>query len=258
MGKLELSHFGEKPNNKAGRRGVPKRDEASAQRFGSLVEGNPFRIAGEEVRRNRRRNLRGREKVKNNTSSPVLQSRQTNERSSTPVDKQIISRRVRNTVPDLNINEDSVFPELSVISNCETRDKPIAAKYDHTPAAQNSWSKSGKDVITAAAPSKPSLLNPNSAIGPIKPGWARLSKNGCEYGPRSEHYERLLQIQHQTTSIIHREFFAKTARMMNDSYDNDRYEGGFFSDDEGMSDYDDNDYDARNNSDDDDDSDDDY
>jgi hypothetical protein len=255
MGKLELSHFSERPEKKTSRRGVPKRDEASAERFGSLVEGNPFKIAGEEVRRNRRRNLRGRDNTKSNSGSPILQSRTEIDRSRGVTTNHIVSKRVRNTLPELNINEESVFPELSV--NVDTRDIPIAAKYDHTPAAQNSWSKSGKDIITNAVPSKAKPSTDITVLGPIKPGWVRLSKNGCEYGPRSEHYERLLELQQQTNHIIHREFFARNSRIMNDGYNDDRYDGGFFSDDDTMCDCDDNDYDAKN-SDDDDGSDDEY
>ena len=269
MGKLELSHFTEKPSKKSSRRSAPKREEAAAnaERFGSLAEGNPFKVAGEEARRNRRRNNRGRNNVQESAddkvSSPVIRSRAMNERSSTPVDKQIISRRLRNTVPDLKLGEESVFPELASSTNTNDPDIPVAAKDSPTPAAQtatnNTWSRSGKDVITSATSSKVKTPTDSVSLGPVRPGWVRISRNGYEYGPRSENYERLLELQQQTIQFIHREFFAKTARMMNDGCEIDRYDGGFFSDDEGMSDCDDADYDARNNSDDDDDdSDDDY
>jgi hypothetical protein len=154
----------------------------------------------------------------------------------------------------LHIDEESVFPELG--ANTGNQDEPIAAKETPTPAAQstiNKWSRSGRDIIKSTASGKVSSPDPNAAVGPVRPGWVRISRNGYEYGPRSEHYERLSQLQQQTTSIIHREFFAKNSRMMND--EDDRYDGGFFSDDDTMSDCDDIDYDARNNSDDDDDSD---
>jgi hypothetical protein len=176
-------------------------------------------------------------------------------------DNQIVSRRLRNTIPDLKIDEESVFPELASSTNANDPDTPIAAKDAPTPASQatsNTWSRSGKDVITSATPSKVNTPTDSVSFGPVRPGWVRISRNGCEYGPRSENYERLLELQQQTIQFIHREFFAKTARMMNDSYEIDRCDGGFFSDDEGMSDCDDVDYDARNNSDDDDDSEDDY
>ena len=265
MGKLELSHFSERPEKKASRRGTPKREEAAnAERFGSLVEGNPFKIAGEEVRRNRRRNARTRNSAQENNnskvSSPILQSRINTPRLQphVPAENQIISRRVRNTVPDLHIDEDSVFPELG--ANIGNQHEPIAAKETPTPAAQstsNKWSKSGKDVIKSASSSKVKSPTDSVSLGPVRPGWVRISRNGYEYGPRSEHYERLLLLQQQTTHIIHREFFARSSRMMNDGYDDDRYDGGFFSDDDAGSDYEDIDYDARN-SDDDGDSDDDY
>lgn len=266
MGKLELSHFTEKPAKKPSRRSSQKREEAAAtaQRFGSLVEGNPFKIAGEESRRNRRRNPRTRGNVKENTNSktnsPLLRS---NERSSSLPDNQIVSRRLRNTIPDLKIDEESVFPELAGKASINDPDTPVTAKDTPTPAAQtatnNTWSRSGKDVITSTTSSKVKSPTDSVSLGPVRPGWVRLSANGCEYGPRSENYERLLELQQQTIQFVHREFFAKTARMMNDGYEIDRCEGNFFSDDEGMSDCDDADYDARNNSDDDDDdSEDDY
>jgi hypothetical protein len=228
------------------------------------VAGNPFKIAGEEVRRNRRRNARTRSSVQDNNnskvSSPILQSRINTPhlKPHVPVDNQIISRRARNTAPDLHIDEASVFPELG--ANSGNKDEPIAAKEAPTPAAQipnNKWSKSGKDVITSASSSKVKSPTDSVPLGPVRPGWVRISRDGYEYGPRSEHYERLLQLQQQTTYIIHREFFAKASRMMNDGYEDDCYDGGFFSDDDAGSDYEDIDYDAKN-SDDDGDSDDDY
>lgn len=264
MGKLELSHFTDKPAKKPSRRSGQKREEAAAtaQRFGSLVEGNPFKIAGEESRRNRRRNPRTRGNVKENTNSktnsPLLRSEH---RLSSLPDNQIVSRRLRNTIPDLKIDEESVFPELASSTNANDSDTLVAAKDTPTSASQatsNTWTRSGKDVITSATSSKVKSPTDSVSLGPVRPGWVRLSVSGCEYGPRSENYERLLELQQQTIQFIHREFFAKTARMMNDSYEIDRCEGSFFSDDEGMSDCDDVDYDARNNSDDDDDSEDDY
>ena len=261
MGKLELSHFADKSIKKVDRRNSPKKDEATIERFGSLVEGNPFKVAGEEVRRNRRRNVRARKSTQENSrskvSSPLLQSKQNTERPNIPIDNQIISNRVRHTIPDLKIDEESVFPDLG--SNISNQDTPIAAKEIPTPAANstnNMWSRSAKDIIKTAAPSKINSPNASADLGPVRPGWVRISKNGYEYGPRSEHYERLLELQQQTIQVIHREFFARNSRMMSDGYNDDRYDG-FFSDDDAASDYDDIDYDAKN-SDDDYDSDDDY
>lgn len=263
MGKLELSHFTEKPAKKLARRNPPKRDEAAnAERFGSLVEGNPFKIAGDEVRRNRRRNARGRGNARDisstKSSSPLLRGNRGNARTPPPPpDNHIVSMRMRDAVPDLKIDEKTAFPELA--TNTSNQDTPVAAKDTPTPAAQaanNTWSRNGKDVITTTTHVKPPAPSAGATVGPIRPGWIRLSRNGCEYGPRSEHYERLLQLQQQTTYVIHREFFAKTSRMMNDGYEDDRYDGGFFSDD-ATSECDDYDQDTRNNSDDDD-SDDDY
>lgn len=255
MGKLELSHFADKPTKRPARRGPPKRDEvATTERFGSLVEGNPFKTAGEEVRRNRRRNTRGRinaqEKSNIKSSSPLLRSYRGNERLPSS-DNQIISRRMRNTVPDLKIDEETIFPELG--NNASNQETPIAAKGVPAPAARdtdNPWLRNGKDVVTAAAPVKATTPTNSDTIGPIRPGWVRLSRNGCEYGPKSENYGRLLELQQQTMYVIHREFFARNHRMMNDGYDDEGCDGGFFSDDETMSDCDYNDY--YENSDDDD------
>lgn len=294
MGKLKLSHIAEDMKGDSNRRRSrvkPKTDETTGSqsqsqpqsqsqsqpkprsrsqpqpqpqpsRFGSLMEGNPFKVAGEEVRRRKRRVA-----AKSNTgvcenraepTNPVSTddihiSRRTDEPGS-----QIKSKHSRQRVTQLDLKEDTLFPELNVIiptPSVHQQSKSQPHPQPHTDG-RGCWERSGIDVINMSKQPKESTSESSkSRLEPVRPGWVRLSKDGCEYGPRSENYERIMELQMQTRYMLHREFYARSRRMMSDGYDvygDDKYGNTAMSDDEMKSDCGDFDCDGRGSDDDDD------
>lgn len=251
MGKLELSHFAEKPTRRTNRRST---GEGSSARFGSLVErnGNPFRVAGEDVRRNRNRNRnsdgnrRSDADGEDTRPAPAENQIHTTPQARTQSDSRFVSRHARRAVPVVDITEESSFPGLS----------DAAPQTTDVTTPGNGWERSGKDVVTGTKTSKVSSPAANTGLEPVRPGWVRLSADGCEYGPPSENYERILALQRRTKYVIFHEFFARSRRVTDDDYVEERYEGYAMSDDE---DDDQSDDDGKNRSDgEDDQSDDDY
>lgn len=194
-----------------------RESETRSSRFESLMEGaaaNPFRGPVERSRRPTTQNNERRQPAPEPTPAPEPEQetrRQPSSRSG------IRSRDARSgTHPSrpvsVDINETTVFPEL-IGNTCSINPNANAGH----------WQRSGLDILNGITheDTKPNnATDGDHCASDIKPGWARISIHGIEYGPRSDRYEMVRATSLRTNRIIHREMFARSNRIYADNIDN--------------------------------------
>ena len=127
----------------------------------------------------------------------------------------------------MDLKGDESFPELT---NVQQR------------VGGGCWERAGVDIVTSTSSSRSPVVKADTEA--VRPGWVRVSRNGIEYGPRSENYDRVLETQRRTAYIIHQEFFNRNKRIARDNLELYGEDETVFSDDEGYDDDDDGDDDA--------------
>lgn len=223
MGKLQLNHFNTNSQSsfRTSRRGGNSQHQDQSQtqgqtqnRFGALVGDNPFRAhrtstnaraSTTENVRPRRASIRNSNGLQTPANTHTIRSRES-------------VRPVRQTV---DINETSLFPSLQ--ANAHTDDHhPVQP----APVANlGHWKRSGLAVLEGDGQSSGTEEDTTdigtTTVDEIKPGWARISIHGIEYGPRSDNYERVQEAAMRARRYIHREMFARSRRIFADTYGDD-------------------------------------